>query len=40
VNGNALSIDMSALNRPTATGPITSSSTLTVHFPDDETYTA
>jgi hypothetical protein len=40
VNGNALSIDMSALNRPTATGSITSSSTLTVNFPDDKTYTA
>lgn len=39
VNGNALSVDMSAYNRPTASGSILDSSDISVHFPDDKTYT-
>ena len=37
--GNSISIDMSALNRPTATGTVVNSSEISVHFPDDKTYT-
>ncbi|HLY78080.1 MAG TPA: alkaline phosphatase family protein, partial [Caulobacteraceae bacterium] len=40
VTGNSLSIDMSALHRPTATGSVLSSTEIQVHFPDDKTYTA
>jgi hypothetical protein len=39
VTGNALSIDMSALKRPTATGTITDSSHISVNFPEDKSYT-
>jgi hypothetical protein len=39
VNGNSISIDMSAYNRPTALGSFVNSSGITVHFPDDKTYT-
>ncbi len=39
VAGVNLSIDMSAYNRPTAIGTILDSSTITVAFPDDATYT-
>ena len=38
VHGNSISIDMSALHRPTATGTVVSSSEISVHFPDDKTY--
>lgn len=40
VNGNSISIDMSAYKRPTALGSIVDSSNITVNFPDDKTYTA
>jgi hypothetical protein len=40
VNGNSISIDMSALKRPTAIGTIVSTSSITVDFPDDKSYTA
>jgi hypothetical protein len=39
VNGNSISVDMSAYNRPTAQGSIVDSSDITVTFPDDKTYT-
>ncbi len=39
VTGNSISVDMSALHRPTATGQILSSTEISVHFPDDKTYT-
>lgn len=39
VTGNSISIDMSALNRPTATGSVLNSTEISVHFADDETYT-
>ncbi len=38
VEGNLLSVDMSALNRPNATGNIVNGSTISVSFPDDKTY--
>jgi phospholipase C len=38
VQGNSISIDMHALNRPTATGTVVSASEISVHFPDDKTY--
>jgi len=38
VHGNSISIDMSALKRPTATGTVVSSTDISVHFPDDKTY--
>jgi hypothetical protein len=37
VNGNALSVDMSAFHRPTAHGSIIDASTISVTFPDDRT---
>ena len=40
VHGNSISIDMSALHRKTATGTVVNSSTVSVNFPDDKTYTA
>ena len=40
VTDNSISIDMSASHRPTATGSVLSSSEISVHFPDDKTYTA
>ena len=40
VHGDSISVDMSALKRPTATGTVLSSSEISVHFPDDQTYTA
>jgi phospholipase C len=40
VHGNSISIDMSALKRPTALGKIVDSSHISVNFPDDKTYTA
>jgi hypothetical protein len=40
VSGNAISIDMSAYHRPTATGSITNSTNITANFPDDKSYTA
>ncbi len=39
VHGNSISIDMSALKRPTATGTVLGSSEISVNFPDDKTYT-
>ena len=39
VTGNSISIDMSASHRPTATGSVLSSTEISVHFPDDKTYT-
>ena len=39
VNGPALSVDMSAYKRPTASGTIVDDSDITVTFPDDATYT-
>jgi hypothetical protein len=39
VNG-ALTVDMSPLGRPRATGTVTTSTTLSMTFPDDTTYTA
>jgi hypothetical protein len=36
--GNSLTVDMSALKRPTATGTVLSSTEISVHFPDDKTY--
>ena len=38
VHGNSISIDMSALNRKTATGTVMGSSAISVNFPDDKTY--
>jgi phospholipase C len=40
VHGNSISIDMSALKRPTATGTVLDSSDISVNFPDDKSYTA
>src|ERR1700733_16290408 len=40
VSGNAISIDMSAFQRPSAAGMVTNNSIITVTFPDDKTYTA
>jgi hypothetical protein len=37
VNGNALSVDMSAFHRPTAHGSIIDASTISMTFPDDRT---
>jgi len=39
VSGNAISVNMSAYNRPTATGSVLDSSDITVTFPDDANYT-
>jgi phospholipase C len=39
VHGNSISIDMSALKRPTAHGTVVSSSAISVNFPDDKSYT-
>jgi hypothetical protein len=39
VTGNSISIDMSANKRPTALGSFVTSSSITVNFPDDKTYT-
>ena len=39
VHGNAISVDMSAYKRPTATGTIVDGSHISVTFPDDRTYT-
>ncbi len=39
VSGNAISVNMSAYNRPTATGSVVDSSDITVTFPDASTYT-
>ena len=39
VSFTSLTVDMSAYNRPTAHGSILDSSTITVTFPDDKTYT-
>ena len=39
VVGSALSVDMSAYKRPTASGSIVDASDITVTFPDDKTYT-
>jgi len=38
VHGNSISIDMSALKRPTAVGTVVNSSTISVNFPDDKAY--
>ena len=40
VNGNDISVDMSAYKRPTAMGYIVDSSDITVNFPDAGSYTA
>jgi phospholipase C len=40
VTGNSISIDMSALHRPTASGSVLDSTHISVNFPDDKTYTA
>ena len=39
VNGNSISVDMSAYKRPAAQGSIVDSSNISVTFPDDKTYT-
>ncbi|MFZ0766265.1 DUF5050 domain-containing protein [Bradyrhizobium sp.] len=39
VNGSSIVVDMSAYHRPTARGSIVNSTTITVNFPDDKTYT-
>lgn len=39
VSGNAITVDMSALKRPTAHGTVTDASYITVTFPDDKAYT-
>lgn len=39
VSGSAIVVDMSAYHRPTAHGSIVNSTTITVDFPDDKTYT-
>jgi phospholipase C len=39
VTGNSISIDMSALHRPAASGSVLDSTHVSVHFPDDKTYT-
>ena len=38
VHGNSISIDMSALKRPTAVGTVVNSSDISVNFPDDKAY--
>ena len=38
VTGNSISIDMSALNRPTAIGSVLTSTEISINFPDDKTY--
>ncbi len=40
VHGNSISIDMSALKRPTAVGTVDNSSNISVNFPDDKAYSA
>jgi hypothetical protein len=40
VSGNAISVDMSAYNRPFAAGSVLDSSNIRVTFGDDNTYTA
>lgn len=40
VSGNAISVDMSAFNRPFAAGTVLDSSNIKVTFGDDNTYTA
>jgi hypothetical protein len=40
VIGNAISVDMSAFQRPFAAGMVTNNSIITVTFGDDKTYTA
>jgi phospholipase C len=40
VQGNSISINMSALKRPTALGRVVDSSHISVNFPDDKTNTA
>ena len=40
VSGNAISVDMSAYNRPFAAGTVLDSSNIKVTFGDDNTYTA
>jgi hypothetical protein len=40
VTGNAISVDMSALQRPFAAGIVLNSPDFTVTFPDDKTYNA
>lgn len=37
--GNSISINMSALHRPTASGSVLDSTHISVHFPDDKTLT-
>lgn len=39
VSSSSITIDMSAFGRPAAHGSILDSSTITVTFPDDRTYT-
>ena len=39
VSSSNLTIDMSAFNRPAASGSVIDSSTIAVTFPDDATYT-
>jgi hypothetical protein len=39
VNGREIKVNMSAFNRPAAHGTIVGSSTITVTFSDDRTYT-
>jgi len=39
VHGNSISVNMSALKRPTAIGSVVNSSNISVKFPDDTTYT-
>ncbi|MGA7810897.1 hypothetical protein, partial [Bradyrhizobium sp.] len=39
VSGSSVVVDMSAYRRPTARGSIVNSTTITVNFPDDKTYT-
>ena len=38
VHGNSISIDMSALKRPTAVGTVVNSSNISINFPDDKAY--
>ncbi len=40
VHGNSIAVDLSALHRPAAVGTVVNSSTISVNFPDDKTYTA
>jgi phospholipase C len=39
VTGNSISINMSAVHRPDASGSVLDSTHVSVHFPDDKTYT-